>query len=136
MYQLPNELQALIYNFDNTYKLKFNEVLKSISKKYVSEFKYPEKYTHCKHCNIKVQNFQRHELSVSHIYNSVHSYIFLSTILTKLLRYIKKNKILITHDYQIGIIIYTHGVLETYELFHLNNNDIKALNKLIKYYSS
>jgi hypothetical protein len=134
MYQLPKELQDLIYSFDNTYQLKFNEILKSISKKYVSEFKYKNKYTHRSHCNIKVQNYTRHELSISHIYNSVHSYRFLSTVLTKLLRYIKKNNITFEYDYQINFIIYNTQVLENYEIVHLSDNDRKALYKLINHY--
>jgi hypothetical protein len=69
MYQLPKELQNLIYCFDNTYKLKFNEILKSITKKYVSEFKYSKKYTHCNHCNIKVQNYDRHYYTTKHQFN-------------------------------------------------------------------
>jgi hypothetical protein len=33
MYQLPKELQALIYSFDNTYKLKFNFIIKEFNNK-------------------------------------------------------------------------------------------------------
>jgi hypothetical protein len=69
MNQLPKELQDLIYNFDNTYRLQFDEVLKLISKKTVSIFKHRNKYIHCGHCNTKVQNLSRHWYTSKHQFN-------------------------------------------------------------------
>ena len=103
MFQLPKELQDLIYSFDNTYKLKFNEVLKLITKKYVSEFKYSKKYTYCNHCNIKVQYYYRHTFSVKHEYNAtLQGYNkYYNTLANKILKYINKNNIIIKNKSQI-----------------------------------
>lgn len=37
MYYLPNELQAYIYTFDNTFRIQYNEVIKQLG--------------HCHYCN-------------------------------------------------------------------------------------
>jgi len=134
MFNLPVDIQNLIYSYDNTYKLKFDEVLKKINKKNVSMFKYSNKYKYCKYCNVYVQNINRHSETIKCLYNGVHDNKFLSNILTKILKYIKKHKITFEFNYQMNFMIYNTEVLEHYEILHLDNNDVKALNKLINHY--
>jgi len=122
MFNLPKELQNLIYSFDNTYKLQFDNVLKLINKKFVSKFKYSKKYTHCSYCNIKVQNYTRHCYTLKHEYNStLHGYNkYYKTIAKKILQYIKFNNININTKSQISN-IFALITLDDDELYAIYN---------------
>jgi hypothetical protein len=135
MYQLPKEVQNLIYSFDNTYILQFNKVLKSFSKKSVSIFKYKNKYTYCSHCDIVVQNYNRHSFSVKHEFNLVsNGYCrYYASIALKIIRYIKSNKIKVRSNRLIHV-LFQHIELDDEERhalinFYINFNVIVKIVK-------
>jgi hypothetical protein len=136
MNQLPKELQYLIYSFDNTYRLQFDEVLKSISKKSVSIFKHKNKYTYCSTCDIQVQNYNRHLFSINHEYNQVaEGYCkYYATIALKIIRYINSNNIHVRSNELIHL-LFERIELDDYERYALDNyyTNFNVIVKIVKH---
>jgi hypothetical protein len=67
MLNLPKELQQLIFEYDNTYKVIFNNVLKYIP----DQCKKLKNYIKCDVCNCYVKNRYKHENTLKHAKNKI-----------------------------------------------------------------
>lgn len=117
MFQLPKELQNLIYSYDNTYKLHFDLVLKSITKKLVKNFKtkYNFEYVSCMYCNTSVKDMFKHRKSTNHQYNlAIYNNDILYKITINIIKeYFNKHNIKKIYRYQLNWII-EHFLIKIY----------------------